>query len=378
MSNEPTPRVYTDIGVTRAINARSSSTVLGGSIISSTVLDAMDEANRTFVAMPDLLKKAGEAVARKVGAEAAYITPGCYVAIGLSVSGIMTGKDYEKIGRLPNTANMKDRFLIQRCARYRYDRSVTVTGAKLIEVGGEDGTTEAQFDEAINAGTAGIIYPAHLEGEPGIWPLSELVALAQDRDLKIVVDAAYRVYPLHLITDLTKSGADLICFSAKYMGGPNNAGFLCGNVDAVDAARLNGFMDWEIESNRSIGRGYKMDRGDIVATVVALTEWIELDHKERLSQQDRRLEVIAEALSGLPNLRIEQGWFDGYCSMEMKVYVDEVALGRSVFEVEQSLRNGDPGIWVWDEGDSLKIGVDMLKEGDEYLLARRLREELSL
>jgi len=64
--------------------------------------------------------------------------------------------------------------------------------------------------------------------------------------------------------------------------------------------------------------------------------------------------------------------------MEMKVYVDEVALGRSVFEVEQSLRNGDPGIWVWDEGDSLKIGVDMLKEGDEYLLARRLREELSL
>ena len=64
--------------------------------------------------------------------------------------------------------------------------------------------------------------------------------------------------------------------------------------------------------------------------------------------------------------------------MEMKVYLDEVALGRSVFEVEQSLRNGDPGIWVWDEGDSLKIGVDMLEEGDEYLLARRLREELSL
>ena len=66
MSTERTPRVYTDIGVKRAINARSSSTVLGGSIISSTVLDAMDEANRTFVAMPELLKKAGEAVAHKV------------------------------------------------------------------------------------------------------------------------------------------------------------------------------------------------------------------------------------------------------------------------------------------------------------------------
>ena len=51
---------------------------------------------------------------------------------------------------------------------------------------------------------------------------------------------------------------------------------------------------------------------------------------------------------------------------------------RSVTQVEQSLRNGDPSIWVWDEGDSLKIGVDMLEEGDEYLLARRLREELSV
>ena len=26
--------------------------------------------------------------------------------------------------------------------------------------------------------------------------------------------------------------------------------------------------------------------------------------------------------------------------------------------------------------DALKIGVDMLQEGDEYVLARRLREEL--
>ena len=52
-------------------------------------------------------------------------------------------------------------------------------------------------------------------------------------------------------------------------------------------------------------------------------------------------------------------------------------MGKAVSEVEQGLRNGEPGIWVWDEGDSLKIGVDMLEEGDEYLLARRLREELT-
>ena len=376
MSPEQTPPVYTDIGVQRAINARCSSTVLGGSIISSVVLEAMAEANRIFVAMPELLRKAGEAVAEMVGAEAAYVTPGCYAAITLSVSGTMTGTDDEKIGRLPNTLGMKDQFLIQRCARYRYDRSATVSGAKLVEVGDDDGTTVGQFEEAINVDTAGIIYPAHREGEPGIWPLSEVVALARDKGLQIIVDAAYRIYPLYLITDLVQSGADLVCFSAKYMGGPNTAGFLCGRAGAVEAARLNGFMAWEVEDNRNAGRGYKMDRGDIIATVVAVREWLKLDHVERLLQQERRFEVIAESLAGLPHLRMEQGWFDGYCSMEMKVYLDEAALGRSVSQVEQALRTGEPGIWVWDEGDALKIGVDMLQEGDEYVLAQRLREEL--
>lgn len=376
MGSEETPSVYRDIGVMRAINARSSSTVLGGSIISPVVLSAMYEANRTFVAMPELLKKAGETVADMVGAEAAYVTPGCYAAIGLGVSGMMTGTDLEKIGQLPDSTNMRNRFLIQKCARYRYDRSATVSGAKLVEVGSREETTTSQFEEAINGDTAGIIYPAHLEHEPGIWPLSDIVSLARDKGLGVLVDAAYRVYPLSLISDLACSGADLVCFSAKYMGGPNTSGFLCGRVDAVEAARLNGFMAWEVENNWNAGRGYKMDRGDIIATVVALREWLELDHRERIRQQEQRLEVIAEALIGLPYLRTEQGWFDGYCSMEMKVYIDEVALGRSVSQVEQSLRTGQPGIWVWDEGDALKIGVDMLQEGDEYVLARRLREVL--
>ena len=376
MSPAETPSVYTNIGVQRAINARSTSTVLGGSIISPTVLAAMEEANQTFVAMPELLKKAGEAVAGLVGAEAAYVTPGCYAAVALSVSGMMTGTNDENIARLPDTSGMKDRFLIQSCARYRYDRSVTVSGARLLEVGDDDGTSSDQFQEAMDSDTAGIVYPAHQEGGPGIWPLSEIVALARDQGIGVVVDAAYRVYPLSLITDLVQSGADLVCFSSKYMGGPNAAGFLCGRADAVEAARLNGFMAWEVEDNRNVGRGYKMDRGDIVATVVSLREWLDLDHKERIRQQERRFEVIAESLAGLPHLRTEQGWFDGYCSIEMKVYLDEAGLGRSVTEVEQALRGGEPGIWVWDEGDALKVGVDMLQEGDEYVLARRLREEL--
>ena len=377
MSPEQTPAVYSDIGVRRAINARSTSTVLGGAIMSPTVLAAMEEANRTFVAMPELLARTGEAIADLVGAEAAYPTSGCYAAIALSVSGMMTGTADDRIARLPDTAGMRDRFLIQSSARYRYDRSVTVSGAQLIEVGDEEGTALGEFEDAIDADTAGIVYPAHREGDPGILPLSEVVGLAHDRGIGVVVDAAYRIYPLDLITDLVRSGADTVCFSSKYMGGPNTAGFLCGRADAVEAARLNGFMAWEFEDTKNLGRGYKMDRGDIVATVVALREWLNMDHRERLREQEKRFAVIGEALSGLPHVRTEEGWFDGYCSMEMKVYVDEAGLGRSVSQIEEALRGGEPGIWLWDEGDCLKVGVDMLEEEDVHVLARRLREELS-
>lgn len=377
MTQHETPSVFRDIGVGRAINARSTSTVLGGSIIGPKVLAAMDEANRTFVVMPDLMKRAGEAVAELVGAEAAYVTPGCYAAVALSVSGMMTGTDGERIARLPDASGMKHRFLMQRRARYRYARSVMVSGARLVEVGDEDGTSPSQFEEAIGPDTGGILYAAHQEGEPGIWPLSEIIALARDKGVGVVVDAAYQVYPLERITELVQSGADLVCFSAKYMEGPNTSGFLCGGGDAVEAARLNGFMAWEVEDNRNVGRGYKMDRGDIVATVVALREWLDMDHEERLRVQDRRFQVIAEALAGLPHLRTEQGWYDRYCSMEMKVFLDEAALGKSVTQVEQALRDGDPPIWMWNEGDSLKVGIDMLVDGEEHILAQRLRQELS-
>ena len=372
-----TPSVYSNLGVKRVICARSSSTVLGGSILSPTVRDAMEEANRIYVEMPELIEKAGEAIADLIGAEAAHPTPGCFAAVSLGVSGVMTGGDPDLVSRLPDTSGLKNEFLIQKCARYSYDRSVTVSGARMIEVGDDDQTTPNQLVQAIGPSAGGIVYAAHQEGEPGVLPLSEVVSIAKEAGIAVIVDAAYQVYPLERITELVNSGADIICFSAKYMGGPNSTGFLCGNKEAVRAAALNGFMAFETEKNRNLGRGYKIDRQEVVAVVAVLREWLEMDHDARLADQDRRFQVVAESLAGLPHIDITQGWYDRYCSMEMKITIDEQALDRTAASVEQALREGDPCIWLWLEGSSLKLGVDTLLEGEEHILARRLREELT-
>ena len=48
---------------------------------------------------------------------------------------------------------MKDEILIQRALRVKYDRCVTVCGARLVEVGDESGTTAGQLASAIGPKT---------------------------------------------------------------------------------------------------------------------------------------------------------------------------------------------------------------------------------
>ena len=81
MPAESTPSVYADLGVKRSYAPAAVSTVLGGSILSPTVRAAMEEANRIYVGMPELLDRAGASIAELIGAEAAYPTPGCFAAI---------------------------------------------------------------------------------------------------------------------------------------------------------------------------------------------------------------------------------------------------------------------------------------------------------
>ncbi|MEE9199241.1 MAG: aminotransferase class V-fold PLP-dependent enzyme, partial [Dehalococcoidia bacterium] len=251
-----------------------------------------------------------------------------------------------------------------------------VAGGRLLEVGDEGGTTADQLAEAIGPSTAGVLYPAHLEGADGTLHLSDVVAVAREKGVAVVVDAAYQVYPLDRMTDLIRSGASAVCFSAKYMGGPNSVGFLCGRSDLVRAASFNGFMAYEIEDNSCFGRGFKVDRQEVVAMVVVLREWFALDHQERLRLQERRFQVIAEALSGLPHVRTEQGWQGRLPWMVMRVTLDEGELGKTADEIVQALRAEDPSIWVRGDDNSLLLAVVTLNEGEEHLVAQRLRETL--
>ena len=66
----------------------------------------------------------------------------------------MTGRDPEKIRRIPDTTGMKNEGLLQKPQQYGYDRSFTLPGAKLVRIGNDDGCTLDEPDAPIGDNAA--------------------------------------------------------------------------------------------------------------------------------------------------------------------------------------------------------------------------------
>src|SRR5262245_16787441 len=225
--------IFARVGVRPVINGCGIYSDLGGSRLSPSIWAAMSEMNEHFVSMVELLKTSGEIIARHVGTDAARVTPGAAASIMLMVAGVMTGKDASRTELLPRTEGLRDEIVLQWNHRYKYDRLIAMPGARIVRVGGENGTTAEEIRQAVTPRTAAFFLPAHLDGVQGTAPLVELAPRAREAAVPTLVDAAYQCWPLEHFRKYSREGADLVCYSAKYFGGPNAAGFVAGRRDLV-------------------------------------------------------------------------------------------------------------------------------------------------
>jgi L-seryl-tRNA(Ser) seleniumtransferase len=376
MNSDKGKQIYEQWGVKPVINAAGNMTLLGGSRPALKVLEAMEQANRYFVDMEELLRRTGERVADMLDAEAAFVTSGCAAAIALSAAACLSGSDPQKIERLPDTAGMKNEILIQARQRYKYDRCLTIFGAKLVEVGDASGTTAEQLSAAINDNTAAIHHLAVWATE-NIVPLEQVIRIGKQRGVPVIVDAASMVYPLDTFRQYARMGADLVCFGAKYFGALNSTGILCGRKELVDAAFLHSFIGFESSANRSLGRPLKVDRHEVIAVVVALREWLNMDHAARLAEHKRKAQAIRQRLEGVPHLTVEWAPDERGLSSGLRLTLDENALGKTAAHIIQALRDGNPSVYVRGSStNSFHVAVPLLTDGDEQVVAERLRELL--
>ena len=176
---------------------------------------------------------------------------------------------------------MKNEFLLQKRQRYWYDRAISTAGGKIVEVGDDDGTIEEQMKEAIGPNTAAMYYVAE-DSSDGIVPIERIMPIAKAHGLPVVVDAAGEVYPLDRFSMYTGMGAALVTYGPKYIGAPHSTGMLVGSKDMVKKAAMQGFISYESTGTRSLGRGMKLDRQEIIAVVAALRRWLTMNHEETL------------------------------------------------------------------------------------------------
>ena len=64
---------------------RGHQTVLGGSILSANAMKAIEESNKYFVEMTELVEKTGDAIAKLLGCEAVHVTPGAAAAAAATI-----------------------------------------------------------------------------------------------------------------------------------------------------------------------------------------------------------------------------------------------------------------------------------------------------
>ena len=92
-------------------------------------------ASTRYVNLDELHLKAGDRIARLLGAEAALVTAGCASALTLATAACIAGDDEDRIRLLPDTTGMKNEVILQAAHRNSYDHAVRNAGARLVEVG---------------------------------------------------------------------------------------------------------------------------------------------------------------------------------------------------------------------------------------------------
>jgi L-seryl-tRNA(Ser) seleniumtransferase len=369
--------IYKEMGARPVVNATGSVTLLGGSTPVAEVKQAMDAADSAYIPLIELEQVAGDRIAEMLGVPAAYITSGAGSALTLATAAFMAGTDDDKVQQLPDTTGMPNEILIQKRQRYWYDRCLELAGAKLVEFGDENGTTEDDLRNAISDRTAAVHYVVYEQKptDPNVLTLEQVIEITHDAGKPVSVDAAGQIYPLENFGKYVKMGADFQCIAAKYMGAPHSTGFALGTKEVIDAISRHSFVGYETRRIRGIGRPHKIDRQEIMGVVAAVGRWMTLNHEDRLSVAESQSQALIRPLQGLPGVTATLNTnIMGHQPFGAFVSVDPDVVGFTNDDLVRILRDGEPSIWtrVSLEEPRLEIHVFGLGEGQAELVGNAI------
>ncbi|GAB3928729.1 aminotransferase class V-fold PLP-dependent enzyme [Kribbella albertanoniae] len=342
------------------INANATVTVLGGSLMPPPVVQAMADAAGQFVDLPAMYEEVGSRLAELTRNEAACVTAGAAAAITLVVASC--------IGEPAQSFPVEAEVVMFASQRNGYDYSVRLTGARIVEVAGE-----AELRAALVRRPACVLWFAGAHYAAGALPIEDVVAMAREVGVPVIVDAAAQVPPVASLWRFTAEiGADAVIVSGgKGLRGPQTTGLVLGRRWLVDRCRRHA------SPNQEIGRGMKVGKEELAALLAAVEWTLEQDESELLAGYERSVALWVDGLQGLPGITA----YRGYPSEAGQPHGRAVLrfTNRSRQQVVDALWDGEPRIAVGTFGvadNELALNPQTLEPGEDQVVLDTLRKLL--
>ena len=361
--------ILKELGIRTFVNAAGTYTAMTASLMHDEVVETIKQGAKKFAMLDEVQDKVGEKIAELCHAEAATVTAGCWSALVLGTAGVLTGMDMKKVAQLPDVTGMKSEVIVQKGHNIGYVHALTNTGAIIVEI-----ETVQELEKAINEKTA-MMWFLNTYAPMGKIQHEEWVAIAKKHKIPTMIDMAADVPPVSNLWKYNDLGFDLVCVSGgKAMCGPQSAGILMGKKELIAAARLSA-----PPRGGNIGRGMKVNKEEILGMYVALEKYINQDHDAEWKMWESKIETIVTSVNSIEGVITEVS-VPPIANHTPLLFIkwDESKVKTTNKDLMLKLRNGSPSIEVMANGTGINITVFMLQEGEEKIVAKRVREELLL
>jgi len=360
------------LGLRPIVNVSGTMTAIGASIAVPEVVAIAAEILPEWVDINDLHRKASAAIATSCGSEAGFVTASASAGITLAIAGAMTGADLARVESLPDATGMKDEVVIMSGHMTGYgasvEQAIRLAGAKVVPVGNVTDARHYQLASKITERTAAALYVvSHHTVQYGQLPLEEFSRICRAKGVPVIADLASECD----LKGFIAAGADVAIYSAhKFLGGMT-AGIVAGRKDLVRATFLQ---------NGGIGRGMKVGKESIAATIAALNAWAKRDHAGIRSTERGYMEIWVDRFSKYPGVRAEIiPDPTGNPIDRLKLSLDPERARTTAWDLADALAAGSPPVIVRDhevEHGFFELDPCNLHPGEEKIVTERIAAEL--
>ncbi len=353
---------YQSLGIRPVINAYATVTKFGGSLMPPEVLSAMTEAASAYVDLAQLQQRVGHRIAQLTRNEAAYVTSGAAAGIELAAAAAVLRKHPQALKCFPDIAAFTDEAIIFRGQRNPYDYSIQAVGLKFVEIAG----SSVDLNSAISGRTACVFWFPRGESNADDISLAQVIAIASERDIPVIVDAAAQLPPVENLWRFTDAGAAIALFSGgKDLRGPQSTGLMLGRRDLIDSIRPIS------NPNHGLGRPFKVGKEEMMGALAAVERYLQLDHAARAQYCEDAVRLFCETLNPLAGVCAERA-FPNEAGQPLPwclVTVDSGALGKTADDLVQAFLEREPGIAVSPLSDSqFHLNPMTLNPGEEIIV----------